>query len=160
MSSEAALVARWQKVGASMGAASNQRLLKGVQIRTEVIGDEELVYRLSTGPGELARVFKLMRRAVATRTVVPIVRREIPRSNLNKQHLQSTFRVRYARLEGTWVAAGTRKLFYGAALNAKDPWLLRGLEKAERPYLDDYSHALGQFTRWLATGKPIRLRRI
>lgn len=158
MAGEAELVARWQSVSNSFGAKAGGRLAGSLRVVPRVVGDEPLVYRLSTGPARLAKVFKIMRRRVAQRTIVPITRRRIPRSNRRKRHLRPDFRVRYARLEGTWIAAGDRDLFYGAILNARTSWLLRGLESSEQPYRREYAYALEQFREWMVSGKPMRLR--
>ena len=64
-----------------------------------------------------------------------------------------SFRVRYVHLERTWVAGGDRQRFFGAALNARDPWLIRGLEAAAEPYVREYDRELKQFMWWMTSGK-------
>ena len=149
----------WVRVAENLGARTNalSKQSGGIQIVPKVIGDEVLVKRLMTGDARAAYLFKRMHRRVAARTIVPAVRKQIPRSRAAKRHLRSGFRVRRVRLEGAWVATGDRQLFYAAALNAKVPWLLRGLMNAEEKYIAEYQHALGEFTKWLATGVTPRI---
>ena len=156
MPTETELVRRWQTTANAFGAKASGRLAGSLQVVPRVVGDEQLVYRLSTGPAQLAKVFKLMRRRVAQRTIVPIVRRHMPARR--RPRSRPTFRVRYARLEGTWIAAGNRRLFYGAITNARTGWLIRGLEASQQPYLREYRIAFDRFLRWMSDGRPMTIR--
>ena len=103
-----AALEHWTRLGESLGLRTNLLLARkaGITIIPKVIGDEVLVKRLMTGDAYLANRFKAMRRYVAKKTVVRAGKSFISVSPYKKKHLVSTWRVRSATLEGTWVAAG------------------------------------------------------
>ena len=126
-----------------------------IPLSINVFGDEVLIKRLMRGHPQMARHMKRIRRKAATKTVVPAVRHHIPKSSARKRHLRNQFRVRRVRLEGTWVAAGDQRFFYAAALNARVPYVQRGLKDSQEAYADLYRNLLGSFQKWMVTGRPI-----
>ena len=153
-------------IGTSLGGPttmSRKRFGKAAAVRQplavsfNVFNDEKLIKKLMNGPPLMAREMKKIRRKAATATVVPAVKKHIPRSPWNKKHIRYQFRVRRVQLEGTWVAAGSRKFFFAAALNTRIPYVLRGLQDSQKDYVDLYGQLLANFRDWIVTGRPIGL---
>ena len=125
------------------------------RIKPVLRGDEELIRRLSVGPGILAREFKKGRADFVRKTLIPVLKSQIPRSKRKFRkagHLRSTARVVSSTLERVVVVTGNPKVWWSSIVHAKwSPYFPITLLIAGDKFQKAYEVMIKNFMVWLSS---------
>ena len=153
-----------------------------VGIAFEVQGERQLIHNLTTGPAQLAKEFKKVRRKVADEVIVPELKRQIPNSfgsyylrhavirktprrsrprRVNKKwHLAQTPRVASSTLERLVITVGSPFNWYPYILHNRrkpvgpNPFATRSLAIAQNRFVREHHNAMVRFMRYLSKEDP------
>lgn len=154
-----------------------------VDIRVELSpASEKLLKRLPMAAPVVRNATKRSLRRAAQRTVLPVLRQEIPKSRGRKKwtvapkgtlkgdrrrgrthgygktkHIRGTVKAENPQVEAgkktrVRVTVGSSDLWYGAALHARVPYFPRTLQKTRRRFEREVGRALDDVVKWVATG--------
>lgn len=127
-------------------------------IKPVLRGDEELILRLSKGPGILAKEFKKARADLVRKVVIPTLKSQIPRSKIRRPfqpgHLRATARVVSSTLERVVVVTGNPKVWWSAIVHARwQPYFPITLLLIGDKFQRAYEVVFQNFMSWLATNR-------
>ena len=126
-------------------------------IKPVLRGDEELVRRLSKGPGILAREFKRGRADFIRKILIPELKKQIPRSKLRRtkypySHLRTTARIVSSTLERVVIVTGTPISWWSAIVHARwAPYFPVTLLVVGDKFQKAYEIMIKNFMKWLSS---------